>query len=118
MNEACELLCLDLPLAEAVRRSRPDLELLERAAGRAKALSDPTRLLVACALREGAELCICDLAWVTERSDKLVSHHARALRSAGLVRSRRAGKMVLYSLTEAGTDLLGAVMPAQVEASV
>jgi DNA-binding MarR family transcriptional regulator len=48
---------------------------------------------------------------VTERSDGLVSHHARALRAAGLVVSRRDGKMVLYSLTTAGAALLEAVLP-------
>lgn len=66
------------------------------------------------ALRDGEELCVCDLAWVTERSDKLVSHHARVLRGAGLVRSRREGKMVMYSLTDAGRTLLGSILPARV----
>jgi DNA-binding transcriptional ArsR family regulator len=50
------------------------------------------------------------MAWVAERSENLVGHHLRALRQAGLVRSRRDGKMVLYSLTEAGRALLGAVL--------
>jgi ArsR family transcriptional regulator, lead/cadmium/zinc/bismuth-responsive transcriptional repressor len=114
--ETCELLCLDLPKAEAVRASRPQPEALWAAAARAKALSDPTRLLVAVALREGGELCVCDLAWVTGRSDKLVSHHARALRVAGLAGSRREGKMVMYFVTEAGRELLGTIMPAAVSA--
>ena len=105
----CELLCLDLPLAETLRQARPDAETLAEAAERAKALSDPTRLTVALALRDGGELCVCDLAWVCERSDKLVSHHLRQLRSAGLVRSRRDGKMVIYSLTAAGSALVAAV---------
>lgn len=107
----CELLCLDLPKAEALRQSRPDLARLQLASEAAKALADPTRLVVAVALRDGGELCVCDLSWVCERSDKLVSHHARALRSAGLVRSRREGKMVMYELTDAGRALLGAVLP-------
>ena len=114
--ETCELLCLDLPKAEGVRLSRPGVESLRVAADRAKALSDPTRLLVAVALRDGGEMCVCDLAWVAQRSDKLVSHHARALRSAGLVGSRRDGKMVMYSLTDAGRALLDAVLPAGVPA--
>jgi ArsR family transcriptional regulator, lead/cadmium/zinc/bismuth-responsive transcriptional repressor len=112
--DTCELLCLDLPKAEAVRAARPDLHELGTAAQRAQALGDPTRLMVALALREGEELCICDLAWVCERSDKLVSHHARALRAAGLVQSRRDGKMVMYSLTDAGRALLDAVSPRAV----
>jgi ArsR family transcriptional regulator, lead/cadmium/zinc/bismuth-responsive transcriptional repressor len=109
-DDTCELLCLDLPLAETLRRSRPPLPELLRAAEGAKALSDPTRLAVALALRDGGELCVCDLAWVCERSDKLVSHHARVLRSAGLVESRREGKMVLYALTVHGTRLLDATI--------
>jgi DNA-binding transcriptional ArsR family regulator len=109
--DTCELLCLDLPRAEAVRSLRPAPAVLTAAAERAKALGDPTRLLLAVALREGDELCICDLAWVCERSDKLVSHHARALRAAGLVQSRRDGKMVMYSLTAPGHELLDAILP-------
>jgi DNA-binding transcriptional ArsR family regulator len=88
---------------------------LEAAADRAKALADPTRLMVALALRDGGELCVCDLAWVCERSDKLVSHHVRQLRSAGLVTSRRDGKMVMYSLADGGRGMLDAVMPNAVE---
>ena len=84
------------------------------AAERARALGDPTRLAVAVALRDGGELCVCDLAWVTERSDKLVSHHARVLRGVGLVSSRREGKMVIYSLSDAGSELLESVLPARV----
>lgn len=115
-QDTCELLCLDLARAEALRRARPMVTELVPAAERAKALSDPTRLAVALALRDGSELCVCDLAWVCERSDKLVSHHARALRSAGLVESRRERKMVLYALTARGRRLLDAIVetPARV----
>jgi DNA-binding transcriptional ArsR family regulator len=108
--DRCDLLCLDLPKAEALRTARPDMDDLVVAAAAAKALADPTRLVVADALRNGGELCVCDLAWVTERSDKLVSHHVRQLRGAGLVRSRRDGKMVMYSLTERGAALLSSVL--------
>lgn len=114
--DVCELLSLDLPRAEKVRASRLDTETLRAAAERAKALGDPTRLQVALALREAGELCVCDLAWICERSDKLVSHHARALRGAGLVRSRRDGKMVMYALTGTGSELLEALLPGRVRA--
>jgi DNA-binding transcriptional ArsR family regulator len=108
-DDRCDLLCLDLPVAEALRREAPALMDLEGAAERAKALADPTRLGIAVALARGGELCVCDLAWVVERSDKLVSHHVRALRSAGLVQSRRDGKMVMYALTQPGAALLAVV---------
>jgi ArsR family transcriptional regulator, lead/cadmium/zinc/bismuth-responsive transcriptional repressor len=116
-HDHCDLLCLDLPKAEALRRARLDSTVLNVAAGAAKALGDPTRLGVAAALGDGGELCVCDLAWVTERSDKLVSHHVRQLRTAGLVRSRRDGKMVMYELTDLGSALLGAVLLSRSEAT-
>ena len=105
-DDRCDLLCLDLSRAELLRRSRMRLDSAESLAARAKALGDPTRLTIAAALRDGGELCVCDLAWVVERAENLVSHHVRQLRGAGLVRSRRDGKMVLYSLTDAGGALL------------
>jgi ArsR family transcriptional regulator, lead/cadmium/zinc/bismuth-responsive transcriptional repressor len=110
-DDHCDLLCLDLPKAEALRRDRPAVAALEGAAAAAKALGDPTRLGIAVALRDGGELCVCDLAWVTERSEKLVSHHVGRLRAAGLVQGRRDGKMVLHALTDTGSALLAAVLP-------
>lgn len=111
-DDSCDLLCLDLPRAEGLRLARPSATTLRAAAARAKALADPTRLLVAAALRDGGELCVCDLAWVAERSDQLVSHHARALRAGGLVESRRDGKMVMYSLTAEGRAHLETLLPS------
>lgn len=109
-EDRCDLLCLDLPRAETLRRSRLSADDASAAAAGAKALADPTRLMLARALADGGELCVCDLSWVAERSEGLVSHHVRALRGAGLVRSRREGKMVMYELTEPGRTLLEAVL--------
>ena len=109
----CDLLCLDATKAMALRRGLPAVEELERAAIEAKALADPTRLAVAVALRDAeGECCVCDLSFVLGRQDKLVSHHLRQLRAAGLARSRRDGRMVLYRLTGRGLELLGSVMAA------
>jgi len=124
-DDRCELLCLDAPLAEGIRQALLEDGVAQEAAVRAKALSDPTRLTLAAALREardvgeaGGELCVCDLAWISARSQNLVSHHLRVLRSHGLVRSRREGKLVMYALTEEGRSLLAAVLgeTASVEA--
>ena len=110
IDETCELLCIDAPKAMALRRRLPELDVLERAAEAAKALSDPTRLALAIALRDaGDECCVCDLAFVIGRQDQLVSHHLRHLRGAGLARSRKDGRMVLYSLTDRGREMLAAV---------
>lgn len=107
--DRCDLLCLDLPRAEMLRQARLDPQLAGRFAAGAKALADPTRLTLAVALRNGGELCVCDLSWIAERAENLVSHHVRALRTAGLVHSRRDGKMVMYELTERGSTLVAAV---------
>jgi DNA-binding transcriptional ArsR family regulator len=114
-NDRCDLLCLDAPRAEAIREKLLDQDVAQDAAERAKALSDPTRLMLAAALREGGELCVCDLAWISERAQNLVSHHLRTLRSHGLVRSRRDGKLVMYSLTGEGRSLLPAVLGERIE---
>lgn len=108
-DDRCDLLCLDFPKAEALRASRLPEQRARALAERAKALADPTRLTIASALAQTDELCVCDIAWVCERPENLVSHHLRALRSAGLVASRRDGKMVMYTVTRAGRALLAAV---------
>ena len=112
-DDRCDLLCLDLITAERVRQSRLEERVAAAAAGRAQALADPTRLTVAAALRDVDELCVCDLSWIMERSQNLVSHHARALRDQGVVRSRREGKMVMYSLTAEGRALLDVVLSSE-----
>jgi DNA-binding transcriptional ArsR family regulator len=111
-DDACDLLCLDLERAEKLRQERLHESVVGPAAGIAKALSDPNRLILANALASDGELCVCDLAWVAERSDALVSHHLRVLREASLVTSRRDGKMVLYSLTAAGSSILKSILHA------
>src|SRR2546428_14011812 len=113
-DDRCELLCLDLPRAEKLRQARLDRRRADELAAGAKALGDPTRLVLAVALRDGDELCVCDLSWVAERSENLVSHHVRALRSAGLVRSRREGKMGMYQLTPRGRAVLDVVVGGRI----
>jgi DNA-binding transcriptional ArsR family regulator len=115
-DDRCDLLCLDLPKAESLRAARLDQGEIEQAAQQAKALSDPTRLMLAAVLAEGGELCVCDLSWVLERAENLVSHHLRLLRAEGLAASRRDGKMVMYSLTDRGRELLQATLNAPVTA--
>jgi DNA-binding transcriptional ArsR family regulator len=114
--DTCDLLCLDVPKAEAVRHGMPAVEHLETWSMAAKALGDPTRLAIALALREGERACVCDLAWIVGRDEKLVSHHARQLKTARLARSDREGKMVMYELTDLGRALLRAVTAQEAHA--
>jgi len=112
--EACDLLCLDLPKAEQVRNALPVAAAIEAMAASAKALGDPTRLAIALALDAGESACVCDLAWIVGRDERLVSHHLRLLKAAGLARSERDGKMVMYELTERGRELVAALSARRV----
>ncbi len=108
-----ELLHIDEPSARRLRDARPPADRADLLAGSYRALGDATRLALALALREGAELCVCDLSWIAERPQNLVSHHMKVLKTGGLVRSRRDGKMTMYSLTEQGRALLDAASPSE-----
>jgi ArsR family transcriptional regulator, lead/cadmium/zinc/bismuth-responsive transcriptional repressor len=113
-DDRCDLLCIDAPRAESIRVGLPGVEAAGEAAERARMFSDPTRLVLAAALGEGGELCVCDLAWISSRAQNLVSHHLRLLRSHRLVTSRRSGKLVMCALTEEGRSLLQAVLGAKI----
>jgi len=64
-----------------------------------KVLGDPTRVRILLALAS-AELCVCDLAELSSLSVSAVSHQLRLLRTHRLVRPRRDGKMMYYSLDD------------------
>lgn len=114
--DTCDLLCLDLPAAEQARAELPTPERLESMADSAKALGDPSRLTIALGLSAAGTACVCDLAWIAGRDERLVSHHLRLLKAAGLTRSRREGKMVMYELTERGEAVLAAVTASEAAA--
>jgi DNA-binding transcriptional ArsR family regulator len=64
-----------------------------------KALSDPTRVRIVSLLVED-ELCVCDLAAALDMSQSAVSHQLRALRDLRLVRWRRQGRQIFYTLDD------------------
>jgi DNA-binding transcriptional ArsR family regulator len=71
-----------------------------------KVLADQSRCRLVAAIIEAGELCVCDLAATVDMTESNVSHHLRVLRANGLVRARRAGKMVFYSPDDAHIRLL------------
>lgn len=112
-DATCDLLCLDVPKAEALRAALPPNVELEAAALPFKALTDATRLAVLLSLAEGGTACVCDLSWVVGRDEKLVSHHVRFLKGLGVVRSHREGRMVMYELTGLGEALVSSFRQTQ-----
>lgn len=106
MNEVGELLHIDEPAARRIRKAALAPDSAERVAAAMKALSDPTRLHLAMALREQQELCVCDLSWIVQRTQNLVSHHMKVLRTDGLVSARKEGKMTMFTLTDKGRMMI------------
>lgn len=76
------------------RKLPPDMA---KAARVGAALADGNRLRIACLLK-GGERCVCEIWENLALPQNLVSHHLKALKDAGLLRSRRAGLKVFYSL--------------------
>ncbi len=64
-----------------------------------KAVSDPARIKIIYALREG-ELCVCEIMELLKMPQTMVSHHCKILKVAGIVSDRKFGKWVNYSLTD------------------
>lgn len=69
-------------------------------------LGDPGRVRILYALLEAGELCVSDLCLAVGAPETSVSHALRLLRTAGIVRNRRAGRNVYYGLDDAHVGLL------------
>ena len=63
-----------------------------------KALSDTTRLKIVELLKEG-EICACKFVPLTKKAQPTVSQHLRILENSGIIKSRKEGKMIIYSIT-------------------
>jgi ArsR family transcriptional regulator, lead/cadmium/zinc/bismuth-responsive transcriptional repressor len=111
-----ELLHLDRRRARALRAARLDERTADGLASRFRALGEPVRLGLALALRDGGELCVCDLSWIAQRPQSLTSHHMKVLRGAGIAAARKQGKMTMYRLTGHGMALLAGASEGHTEA--
>ena len=104
--DACAVQAVDPDrVAAAVERSLPAEEVAQ-VTELFRLLGDPTRVRLLYALVEAGELCVCDLAAVVGAPETSVSHALRLLRTAGIVRVRRSGRMAYYSLHDAHVRLL------------
>jgi ArsR family transcriptional regulator, lead/cadmium/zinc/bismuth-responsive transcriptional repressor len=90
---------VDAGAARRAQSALPDGLVLNDLANLFAALGDPTRLRMVAALAH-QELCVHDLASAIGQTTSAVSHHLRQLRDLGLVRGRRAGRRVYYSLDD------------------
>lgn len=99
VGDHCDVFQVD-PVAIGRARARAvDDETALALANTFRVLGDPTRVRILDAIAD-EELCVCDLATLVGQSESSVSHHLRLLRTLRLVRARRDGRMVFYSLDD------------------
>lgn len=103
--DRCETPCVDPAKVALVLERLPAPEDASRLAATFHVLSDSGRVRLIAALLEG-ELCVCDLAAVTGLSQTAVSHNMRLLRASRLVKNRKQGRNVYYSLDDPHIRLL------------
>jgi DNA-binding transcriptional ArsR family regulator len=104
--DGCAVRMIDEPRVRAARdRLLPEDEL-EQLTQLFRLLGDATRARLLYALLEAGELCVCDLSAATGTPETSVSHALRLLRTAGIVKARRAGRMIHYSLDDAHVRML------------
>ena len=82
-----------------IREKMPQEETLYDLAELFKVFGDSTRIKILWALDE-AEMCVCDIAFLLNMTQSAISHQLRVLKQAELVKSRREGKIVFYSLED------------------
>jgi len=97
--ECCGYLCVHEQTVERVLAEMPCEEHLYDLAELFKVFGDFTRIRILYALFE-AELCVCDIAQLLSMNQSAVSHQLRVLKNARLVKPRRDGKTVFYSLAD------------------
>jgi len=95
----CECDVVHEDVVSAVRKKLPDDRELYDLSDFFKVLGDSTRVKIMWALDE-SEMCVCDLAELLGMTKSAVSHQLRSLREANLVKNRRDGKNVFYSLAD------------------
>ena len=97
--ECCEQTHVHGEIVDAVNQMMPDEDELYDLAELFKVFGDTTRVRILCALFE-SEMCVCDISMLLGMTQSSISHQLRVLKSAKLVKNRKEGKVVYYSLVD------------------
>ncbi len=97
--DCCDAVEVHRDLLEIVNRTMPDETELYDLAELFKVFGDSTRIRILFVLFE-AEVCVCDIAEALNMTQSAISHQLRILKQSKLVKSRREGKSVFYSLAD------------------
>lgn len=97
--ECCDCVEVHPDVVEDVRAHLQDEGLLDSIADIFKVFGDKTRIKILYVLHE-RELCVCDIAQLLEMNQSAISHQLKILKQSKLIKSRRDGKQVYYSLDD------------------
>ena len=97
--DRCDCDVIHDDVVNSVRAKMPEEEKLYDLAELFKVFGDSTRIRILWALDE-AEMCVCDIAYLLNMTQSAISHQLRVLKQAKLVRNRKEGKVVYYSLDD------------------
>ncbi|WP_320046965.1 metalloregulator ArsR/SmtB family transcription factor [uncultured Ilyobacter sp.] len=97
--EKCDCMIIHKDVVEKVKKNLKSDKLIQNVADFFKAFSDSTRLKIVSMLLE-EEMCVCDIANVLNMTHSSVSHQLRVLRQLRVVKNRKDGKTVYYSLDD------------------
>lgn len=97
--EICECNAIHQEVVSRVKKLMPEEEKLYDLAELFKVFGDTTRVRILCALFE-SEMCVCDISILLGMTQSSISHQLRVLKSAKLVKNRKEGKVVYYSLDD------------------
>ena len=103
--ECCDVTCIHEEAVKKVLGKMPEEQLLSELADFYKVFGDVTRIRILCVLLE-EEMCVCDLAAVLGMTQSAISHQLRVLKQMKLVKNRREGKTVFYSLADSHIQLI------------
>ena len=97
--ERCEFIHVHEDIVAKVTENMPDEETLYDLADLFRIFADSTRIKILYLLFE-SEMCVCDIAQLLGMTQSAISHQLRALKQSKLVKYRREGKTVFYSLAD------------------
>lgn len=98
-EECCDEICVHQGLVKKVIETMPEQEDLDDIADLFKVFGDSTRVKILYTLMK-SELCVCDIAEVLGMTQSAISHQLKSLKQAKLIKNRRDGKQILYSLDD------------------
>ena len=97
--DICSVKCINEEKVNETLKTIPQLEDISQMADIFKALSDPSRLKIVLTLLN-QEHCVCDIAVICNQTDSAISHQLRILRTLKIVKNRRDGKIIYYSIDD------------------